>query len=115
MLPHPTQNARNLRLRRNFPAIFKQVAWMNLGASASWVEEGREGYESSAQEGRASGATFLQQSLQLLCQGSQHLQRGTHVSKTPMSPPSDKGEPRVVGAGTWETEEGPCGWDSPNQ
>lgn len=25
------------------------------------------------------------------------------------------GEPRVVGAGTWETEEGPCGWNSPNQ
>lgn len=99
MLPHPTQNARNLRLQRNFPAIFKQVGWMNLGASASWVEKGRGGYESSAQEGRASGATFLQQSLQLSCQGSQHLWRGTHVSKTPMSPPSHKGEPRVVGQG----------------
>lgn len=88
MLPHPTQNARNLRLQRNFPAIFKQVGWMDLDASAPWVEKGTGGYESSAQEARASGATFLQQSLQLSCQGSQHLRRGTHVSKTPMSEPS---------------------------
>lgn len=93
---------------------FTQAACTNLGASASWVGQRRGGYEGAAQAGRVSGYFFTTVPSALAGRSPTPAVRHPCLGDT-QEPSLPQGEPRVVGAGTWETEEGPCGWNSPNQ